>query len=345
MSSRAIRLCLYNHKGGVGKTTLTVNIGAALAEKGYRVLLVDSDPQCNLTAYFFDDEKVNDLLDRSGTETGRTLWTAVSPIAADLGDFQPIRPLETAVDRLLIVPGDIRLSEFEQDLGDSWTDCFKRKLGGLRATSALSRLLGHIEGEIKPDFTLYDTGPNIGPLNRVILLDCDYFIVPVACDLFSVRALATLGQALKRWILDWETISSLAPDQTYLFNGRPAYLGYIPQRFKVYGQTMAYAPSYYLGKVRRQLYSDLISVLREIDSSLVPAGKADTTQLGQVKEFNTLVQKAQRQGVPLWHVAGLPADQRGEARREFGAIADLVALRCAPQSKIKVPHKKGNEPG
>src|SRR6185295_16775895 len=232
MLSQAIRLCLYNHKGGVGKTTLTVNIGAALAEKGHRVLLVDSDPQCNLTAYFFDDESVNDLLDRSGTKSGRTLWTAVAPIADELGDFQPIKPFETAVDRLLIIPGDIRLSEFEQDLSDSWTDCFKRKLGGLRATSALSRLLGHIESEVRPDFVLYDTGPNIGPLNRVILLDCDYFIVPVACDLFSVRALATLGQTLKRWILDWGTISSLAPDQTYLLRGNPKYLGYIPQRFK-----------------------------------------------------------------------------------------------------------------
>ena len=60
---------------------------------------------------------------------------------------------------------------------------------------------------------------NIGPLNRVLLLDSDFFIVPVACDLFSVRALSTLGQSLKRWTIDWETIAGLAPDEADLLKG------------------------------------------------------------------------------------------------------------------------------
>jgi len=47
----APRLSVFNHKGGVGKTTLTVNLACAIAEAGHRVLLVDSDPQCNLTSY------------------------------------------------------------------------------------------------------------------------------------------------------------------------------------------------------------------------------------------------------------------------------------------------------
>ncbi len=51
MKSSDRRITLYNHKGGVGKTTLSVNVGAALAARGERVLLVDSDPQCNLTSY------------------------------------------------------------------------------------------------------------------------------------------------------------------------------------------------------------------------------------------------------------------------------------------------------
>ena len=46
MKSSDRRITLYNHKGGVGKTTLSVNVGAALAARGERVLLVDSDPQC-----------------------------------------------------------------------------------------------------------------------------------------------------------------------------------------------------------------------------------------------------------------------------------------------------------
>ena len=51
---KATRISIFNHKGGVGKTTLTINIAAALASLGNRVLIVDSDPQCNSTAYLVD---------------------------------------------------------------------------------------------------------------------------------------------------------------------------------------------------------------------------------------------------------------------------------------------------
>jgi cellulose biosynthesis protein BcsQ len=55
-------IALFNHKGGVGKTTLAVNVGEALAGLGLRVLLVDADPQCNLTAFYLDEKQLDELL-------------------------------------------------------------------------------------------------------------------------------------------------------------------------------------------------------------------------------------------------------------------------------------------
>ena len=130
MPKKPIRLTIYNHKGGVGKTTLAVNIAAALSNLKKSVLLVDSDPQCNLTSYLLSDDVVDDLLDHSGDPDGETVWSAVKPIFNGIGDINPVEPIQIGPLRLL--PGDIRLSEFEDFLSEAWTDSFKRRLGGLR---------------------------------------------------------------------------------------------------------------------------------------------------------------------------------------------------------------------
>ena len=64
--------------------------------------------------------------------------------------------------------------------------------------------------EVETDVVMYDVGPNVGALNRVVLLDCDYFCTPVAADLFSLRALTTVGRSIAKWVEDWKTVRSLA---------------------------------------------------------------------------------------------------------------------------------------
>jgi cellulose biosynthesis protein BcsQ len=319
------RLTIFNHKGGVGKTTLTINIAAALAEQRKKVLLVDSDPQCNLTSYLFSDDVVDDLLDTSENPKGKTIWSAVKPVFDEVGAFRSVQPMPTSIEGVVLVPGDIRMSQFEESLGDSWTSCFKRKLGGFRAVTAISEL---VDASKEYDFVFYDAGPNIGPLNRVLLLDSDFFIVPVACDLFSTRALSTLGQTLKRWIVDWDTIRALAPDGAYLLPGEPRFIGYIPQRFKTYGQEMASVPAEFLRGVKHRIHLDVIDVLRKVKPGLV-RGTVTELRLGEVQDFATNAQKAQAQGVPLWRVDGGNEGHKKIAHSAFRSLAKAIIEKTA----------------
>jgi cellulose biosynthesis protein BcsQ len=298
----APRITLYNHKGGVGKTTLLLNIASALAKLGKRVLLIDADPQCNLTSYLVDNDVVDEWLDNSDSADGATIWSALKPFIESAGEVRVIKAQERE-EGLYLLPGDIRLSEFEQELNQIWVDCLQRKIRGFKGASAISGIVNEIAKAEKIDYIFYDIGPNIGPLNRVILLDCDYFIVPAACDLFSIRALKTLGKSLHSWIAEWQIISQLAPDNSLLLPGKPIYLGYILQRFRMYGSAIA-------------------EVLRRLDKNL--AKENLNQKLGQVKDFASLVPLSQKQGRPFFDVKDGNVELKAEAKLEFTSIAKKI---------------------
>jgi len=320
--SRAARITVFNHKGGVGKTTITMNLASALAGMGKKVLIVDSDPQCNLTSYLIDGEVVDDLLDSSDGPDGQTVWSALKPVSEAQGGVHVIKPIETSVKNLFLLPGDIRLSEFETDLSEFWAQCYQRKMRGFRGTAALSELINRITEEDQFDYVFYDSGPNIGPLNRVILLDCDYFIVPVACDLFSLRALKTLGKTLVDWIKHWSSIADLAPAEAYLLPGKPVLLGYVPQGFKTY-RGIVREQSKFLASIEREVHGQVVTLLRGLNPDLAPIDTGEM-RLGEIKDLGSLVPASQNQGKPVYEVSGGAADQKELARLEFESLAEKV---------------------
>src|SRR5437870_3387000 len=172
----AKRLVLFNHKGGVGKTTLTINLAHALVDAGKRVLLVDTDPQCSLSSFFLEEQFLDKMLDESETTDGNTLWSALRPVSEGTGKSGSIQPVKIRA-RLHLAVGDIRLSNYENSLADCWNLCLSRNRRGYFCTAALSNLVDNLIASTKADFVFFDAGPNIGPLNRAVLLDCTHFIV------------------------------------------------------------------------------------------------------------------------------------------------------------------------
>lgn len=324
---RAKRLVLFNHKGGVGKTTLTVNLARALAQRGCRVLLVDSDPQGNLTSLLVEETVVNSLLDRSDEEGGQTIWSALKPIVEASGDVRSITPIEVA-GGLFLLPGDIRLAEFEQELTTLWGECFQRRTRGFRGTTGLSYVVNEAAKSVDADFVLYDSGPNIGALNRVILLDCDFFAIPAACDLFSTRAITTLGHTLYGWIRDWATLAELAPSDVYLLPGRPKLLGYVAQRYRTYGHKITREYAKFIPKIEKAVQVDVIELLRRLNEGLVERAKSPL-RLGGVKDFGSLAATSQSEGVGIAEVSSGTGEQREIAEDTFDELAARVIDRTS----------------
>ena len=152
-TTRAPRLVLFNHKGGVGKTTLTVNLAYALVEAGKRVLLVDTDPQCSLSSFFLDEKYLDQLLDNSESPKGNTLWTALRPVSEGTGPFRQITPVKIPGDHdgLSLAVGDIRLSHFESILADCWNLCVSRNRRGYLCTASLSQLVDGLAQRTKAE--------------------------------------------------------------------------------------------------------------------------------------------------------------------------------------------------
>ena len=326
------KIALFNHKGGVGKTTLTINIADALVTAGKTVLLVDADPQCNLTSFYLEEYTLEDLLsDSDDNGSGETVWSGVKPVAEGRSGIADIPAIDIEDGRIFLLPGDVLLSEYEEVLPLAWTESFARSVRGYAVTSALSQLVNLKVKEIGADVVLYDVGPNVGALNRVVLLDCDYFISPVAADLFSLRALSTVGRSIAKWIAEWKTIRGLASkkEKLNLFSGRPAYMGYITSAFKVNTGRNATDPhADWENKIAPRVKLRIINELEKVGQNLVPQGG---NKIGGIKHFHSLAPEAQKHGRALGKLRGLVNSghypQVDEALRQFSEITREIIRR------------------
>jgi cellulose biosynthesis protein BcsQ len=323
-------LALFNHKGGVGKTTLAVNMADAMIDLGLRVLLVDADPQCNLTSFYLTEDQLDKLLGESDDVNGGTIWSAIKPVVDGKGPIKEIEVFEPR-DGLFVCAGDVLLADYEEELPNAWTGSFARKTRDYDVMCALSLAARNLGESHEVDILIYDVGPNVGPLNRTILLDTDFFATPVAADLFSLRALSTVGRSLARWIRDWQTIRELASDENrkQLLHGKPVYLGYITSAYKVASGRVATRPhEYWEAKIAPRVRSRIVEDLRSVDPALVPHSG---NKVGAIKDFHSLAPQAQLKGLAIGklrgHVNPGYYSQVEEAAVEFDVLAREVCKR------------------
>lgn len=173
-------LVFFNNKGGVGKTTLTFNLAHMLARQGPRVVVLDYDPQCNISTILLDETVLADVWE--GEQPGATVKDCLDLVRRGKGDVVQPR-LSQVADGLWLLPGHLGLSRFEQTLAEG----FAKTLGvdnerALDLTTALDLLSNLAADAVGADILLVDVGPSLGALNRAALLACDHVVLPVAPD-------------------------------------------------------------------------------------------------------------------------------------------------------------------
>ena len=112
-------ICLFNHKGGVSKTTTAFNLGWMMALKGKRVLLADFDPQCNLTGMVMGFKGVDDLAGLYASAPPNNIKDGLAPaFESQPRQISAIKCVEVpGAPNLLLLPGHIGLAEYETTLG------------------------------------------------------------------------------------------------------------------------------------------------------------------------------------------------------------------------------------
>ena len=342
------KIALFNHKGGVSKTTTAFNLGWMLASKGKRVILVDTDPQCNLTGMALGEETEDDEVriqeiysTHSNIKTGLAPAFESQPRAIEAVDCLPIPGQEG----LFLLPGHVGFAEYEVTLGIA-----QELSGSIQAQKnlpgSINDLLEKTATKFNADYMLIDMSPSLGSINQNLLMISDFFLVPTTADFFSVMAIDSLAKVLPRWYAWAKSASSLQilreanypfPDITLRF------LGTIVQNYRIIRGKETAAFQTWIEKIEKAVADKLVPTLRQ-SNMMLPShvyqeqGLQSGFSLAKISNFNSLIALSQEHRTPVYALTPQQLGQRGivlennqvkqeEFKKTFSDLADkIIAL-------------------
>ncbi|MGY8660936.1 AAA family ATPase [Bradyrhizobium sp. UFLA05-109] len=324
-------IALFNHKGGVSKTTTTFNLGWALANAGKKVLIVDGDPQCNLTGTVLGFDGIDDFADFYKKNPNANISDALTPVFSGAGTpLKAAGVTKTPNKNLYLLAGNIALAENETQIAVALS------------TSAAIPALQNIPGSIcallrmtaaaeKIDVVLVDMSPSVGALNQCFLMGADYFIIPTSPDYYCNQAISSLARVIPKWNASVGTFR--VPTLQYPFPGKaPKFCGIISQRYRPRSGSPASSFQQWINIIKTTVLNELIPVLTMESMTIsqadfMKAKPGDSPyNLANIADFNSLIAQSQKFNVPVFALTDTQIEQKGkilqtmsESRDEFRA--------------------------
>ncbi|MGR0480308.1 MAG: ParA family protein [Candidatus Electronema sp. V4] len=333
MNQHAPVLTFFNNKGGVGKTSLIYHLAWMYASLRKRVVIADLDPQANLTAAFLVDDAIEEIW--SGRAEGSTIYQCVKPLT-DVGDIaEPV--LQSIANDLYLLPGDVALSSYEDVLSGAWPESMadNNLYRPMRILSSFWQVMQKASAKMQADIILADIGPNLGAINRSVLIATDYVVIPLGADLFSLQGLKNLGPTLKDWKRSWNKRldnwrdSSDATDRPafQLPQGKMQPIGYLCQQHSVRLDRPVQAYDKWIKRIPN-VYREAVLNQKEYES-VEP--EHDQYRLATIKHYRSLIPMAQEHRKPIFYLTpadgaiGSHAGAVRDARNDFLQLAEKIA--------------------
>ncbi|HCT9308277.1 TPA: AAA family ATPase [Citrobacter koseri] len=316
-------ISLFNHKGGVSKTTTVFHLGWKIASLGKRVLIVDADPQCNLTGLTLGLDDYDSLVRFYDSKQNTDIFNSLAPEFSLEGVMHsPLTATSitaTKNDNLFILAGNIRFSELDTQIATAMTS--SNTLPVLRKfVGAFNSLIRKMAAEHNIDIVLVDMSPSVSSTNQCILMSSDYFLVPVSPDFYCYQAIDSLSNVLPKWAEEIRPFKK--GGNSPLPTSNPKMLGFITQNYRIYTTTnQSSSEEVDQPKQMSRAYSDWLDRIKEVSNRrLVPALEASSMMikkehftesvthdspyhLGGVQNFSGLIPVSQKLSKPIFELS------------------------------------------